>query len=87
MTDFCNLPEGLAAGAARRCDLDPMSVAAGLDALAMGEGAERAAMGARGRALVEGRFAWPLVAQRMAAVYEWMLGGETPVWVRRASES
>jgi glycosyltransferase involved in cell wall biosynthesis len=83
MTEFCNLPEGFAAGAARCCAPDGASVAAGLDALAMCDRAERAAMGARGRALVEERFAWPRIARRMSEVYDWMLGvGATPEWVR-----
>jgi poly(glycerol-phosphate) alpha-glucosyltransferase len=82
MTDFCNLPEGFSAGAARRCEIDPASVAAGLDALALGAAADRAAMGLRGRALVEARFGWPRVAQGMADVYEWMLGAPAPECVR-----
>lgn len=46
--------------------------------------AERRAMGARGRQLVEEGFAWPAVARRMLAVYRWLAGeGATPEWVRR----
>lgn len=82
MSEFCNLPEGFAAGAAHYCAPDAESVAAGVDALASCGEIERAAIGARGRALVEQRFTWPLVAQRMAAVYDWALGGATPDWVR-----
>ena len=36
--------------------------------------AERAAMGARGRALVQQRYAWPVVAGEMARVYRWLAG-------------
>ena len=36
--------------------------------------AERAAMGARGRALVAEQYGWPRIAQQMLAVYEWTLG-------------
>lgn len=36
--------------------------------------AERAAMGARGRALVAARFGWPAIARDMAEVYDWVLG-------------
>ena len=35
---------------------------------------ERAAMGARGRKLVEEKFTWPKVAAQMKEVYEWVLG-------------
>ena len=38
-------------------------------------GYERRAMGARGRQLVEARYAWSSVAMDMKAVYEWTLGG------------
>jgi glycosyltransferase involved in cell wall biosynthesis len=34
---------------------------------------ERAAMGERGRALVEERYAWPSVVAQMVSVYEWIL--------------
>lgn len=39
---------------------------------------ERFAMGDRGRDLVERRFSWPGVAERMASVYRWILVGGTP---------
>lgn len=39
---------------------------------------QRYDMGQRGRQLVEKKFTWPRVAQRMKAVYEWILGGGTP---------
>jgi glycosyltransferase involved in cell wall biosynthesis len=41
---------------------------------------ELAAMGARGRALVERSFSWETVASRMSEVYQWLLGrrGEPP---------
>jgi poly(glycerol-phosphate) alpha-glucosyltransferase len=36
--------------------------------------AERAAMGMRGRRLVEEKFTWPKVAAQMRALYEGLLG-------------
>lgn len=39
---------------------------------------ELAAMGARGRALVERQFSWPQIAAQMAEVYRWVLGGGPP---------
>jgi glycosyltransferase involved in cell wall biosynthesis len=45
--------------------------------------AERIEMGARGRELVRARYTWPAVAERMLAVYRWMLGEcPRPEWVR-----
>ncbi|HET6361466.1 MAG TPA: glycosyltransferase [Gemmatimonadota bacterium] len=44
---------------------------------------ERAAMGARGRRLVEERFGWASIARRMLAVYRWLAGdAPVPEWVR-----
>jgi glycosyltransferase involved in cell wall biosynthesis len=44
---------------------------------------ERAAMGERGRRLVEERFGWAAIAQRMLAVYRWLAGdAQVPEWVR-----
>jgi glycosyltransferase involved in cell wall biosynthesis len=40
--------------------------------------AELRAMGERGRAWAEPRFAWPAVAHRMRSVYGWLLHGGTP---------
>jgi poly(glycerol-phosphate) alpha-glucosyltransferase len=86
MTEACNLPEGFAAGAAYRCGAEPQSVAAGLDALTLGADIDRCAMGARGRALVEQKYGWSLVARRMSAVYDWLLGGPMPDTLRNADK-
>lgn len=78
MTGFCNLPEGFKADAAIRIEPRPEHIAQGLGQLVdlSRDGLER--MGARGRALVEERFAWPQIAQEMKAVHEWCLGGDKP---------
>jgi poly(glycerol-phosphate) alpha-glucosyltransferase len=78
MTEACNLPEGFAAGAALPIGTDPASIAAGLRALFAMSDAERRDMGARGQALVRERFIWRSVGERMAAVYQWVLGGGPP---------
>jgi glycosyltransferase involved in cell wall biosynthesis len=75
MTEACNLPEGIAAGAALPIGAAPAGIAAGLRCLFALPDAERRAMGARGRALVRERFSWASVAERMAAAYRWILGG------------
>jgi len=43
---------------------------------------ERAAMGARGRKLVEENYLWPAIAEKFIRFYEWILkGGEKPSFV------
>lgn len=39
---------------------------------------ERRAMGDSGRQLVETKYTWPAIAERMTAVYHWALHGKTP---------
>ncbi len=78
MTDACNLPEGFAAGAALRTEPEVVPMAGALRCLMAMSDADRRAMGARGRALVQERFAWPRVARQMKTVYEWLLGGGPP---------
>jgi len=75
MTDFCNLPEGFAAGAALRIGTDAETIAEGLNELFEGSATDQRAMGARGRRLVEERFTWPRVAAEMEEVYRWLVGG------------
>ena len=89
MTPECNLPEGFAADAAVRIGAEDAkkaesgklkaescgNIEGGLHALFEMSDADRAAMGERGRKLVEERFTWPKVAGQMKEVYEWVLGG------------
>jgi poly(glycerol-phosphate) alpha-glucosyltransferase len=75
MTEACNLPEGFAAGAALRIAPDPASLAHGLRRLMALSAPDRRAIGARGRRLIQQKFAWPQIARQMSAVYEWVLGG------------
>jgi len=61
------------------------------DALATATGQERdslAAMGRRGRALVESTYTWRAVGQRMKQAYEWLLGeGSRPDFVQLDSHT
>ena len=75
MTAACNLPVGFEAGAALEAGSEPGSIAEGLRHLLAMSDQERAAMGTRGRTLVETRFAWPAIAVQMSEVYTWLLGG------------
>lgn len=71
MTDECHLREGFAANAAVRATPHSASLAAGLAELLIKMNvADRADMGARGRALVAGKFTWPRIGEDMAAVYQ-----------------
>ena len=72
MTPECNLPEGFASGAA----LEIRNSAGGFErmrTLIEMTDQERAAMGMRGRRLVEERFTWPKVAAQMRRLYEELL--------------
>ncbi|HUE45525.1 MAG TPA: glycosyltransferase [Aestuariivirgaceae bacterium] len=82
MTAECNVPEGFAAGAALRITPEPRALAQSLIDFMAVSTAERNAMGAAGRRLVENRFTWARVATEMHAVYEWVLGsGPRPSFV------
>lgn len=85
MTAQCNLPEGFSAGAALEIGPEPASIAAAICELRLMTDAERGEIGARGRNLVQERFAWPRIAADTHAVYRWLLGGGPPpacVWPR-----
>ena len=72
MTPECNLPEGFASGAA----LEIRNSAGGFEGmrtLIEMTNHERAAMGIRGRRLVEEKFTWPKVAAKMKKIYESLL--------------
>jgi glycosyltransferase involved in cell wall biosynthesis len=75
MTPECNLPEGFSASAALRIGTTENEIAVGLKQLLEMTDDDRAAMGQRGRALVEERFSWAKIGQQMREVYEWILGG------------
>lgn len=82
MTRECNLPEGAAMGAALVMDSTPSGIAAALRRLLAMSDAQRRAMGAKGRSLVEQRYQWRQSGATMVAVYDWLLGkGSRPACV------
>ena len=70
MTPECNLPEGFAYGAALEIRRGEGSFQAGMRTLIEMTDRERAAMGMRGRRLVEERFTWPKVAAQIKSLFE-----------------
>jgi poly(glycerol-phosphate) alpha-glucosyltransferase len=85
MTETCHLPEGFASGAAVRMAPGPAGAASALLELFAMSGADREAMGRRGRRLIDTRFAWPVVGRQFLDVYRWAAGeGVRPDCVRMA---
>jgi poly(glycerol-phosphate) alpha-glucosyltransferase len=77
MTPQCNLPEGVAAGAAIEATPDVDALAQGLANLMEASDTQRLQMGQRGWELVNQKFTWSKVAAEMLAVYYWLAGGGT----------
>jgi glycosyltransferase involved in cell wall biosynthesis len=79
MTAHCNLPEGIALGAAIHTSTQPEAIAKSLLQLFEMSDRERSEMGGVGRMLVGQKFDWSRLGQQMTGVYHWMLGsGGTP---------
>lgn len=72
MTPECNLPEGVASGAALEIRNSGVGNSnwEGLRTLLEMSDSERREMGVRGRKLVEEKFTWPKVAARMREIFE-----------------
>lgn len=75
MTDFCNIPEGFAGGAAIRIIPDAESIAKGLKHLVELSALNLHSVGLNGRKLVEQKFQWQNIAQNMQNVYGWLING------------
>jgi poly(glycerol-phosphate) alpha-glucosyltransferase len=72
MTPQCNLPEGFEAGAAVRIEATEESITRRVTQFMTMDDEERRQMGANGRALVSRKYAWPVIAAEMGAVYKWL---------------
>lgn len=82
MTEACNLPEGLAVGAALRVESEPSSLASSLLEFFARSDQERTEMGAQGRRHVERAHQWSMIAKRYVTLYAWLLnGGDAPEFV------
>jgi glycosyltransferase involved in cell wall biosynthesis len=78
ITTACHFPELAVADGAVVVPPDAAAVTQGLRDLLERTPQERAALGLRGRRLVERDYTWDRQAQRLAAVYRWLSGGGTP---------
>ena len=79
LTENCNFPEGVAAGAAIPIDVTtPQAIAESARAVMRLRDAERHSIGDQGRLLVIQHFSWPVVSRQLAATYKWLLGGGSP---------
>lgn len=74
LTPECNFPELVGARAALETAPEIHAIAAQLRKLLKLSTAEREAMGARGRALIERHYTWPVLSAQMCQVYQWLLG-------------
>ena len=78
MSPACNLPEGFQAGAGLPLGPSAPEMARALAQWFSVSAEERAAVGERGRQLVRRRHDWGVIAARIVAVYDWVLGGPVP---------
>jgi glycosyltransferase involved in cell wall biosynthesis len=78
ITTACHFPELAAADGGIVVEPDATSVTRGLRQLLELGAAERAALGSRGRALVETDYTWDRQAARLAELYRWLLAGGAP---------
>jgi poly(glycerol-phosphate) alpha-glucosyltransferase len=74
ISDHCNLPEGVAVGAAIRIEATSGGIAAGLRSLFKSNDSALHEMGCHGRSLVQAKYSWSNVTAEMRQVYEWILG-------------
>ncbi|GIW88838.1 MAG: hypothetical protein KatS3mg108_3162 [Isosphaeraceae bacterium] len=75
ITTACHFGELARHGGGLVVEPDPESVTAGLRQLLEMTPAERAAMAARGRRLIEQHYTWDHQAARLQEVYRWLIGG------------
>lgn len=83
LTPYCNLPAAEFSGATLVAEPAPQSLGGTLRQLVALTDPERQEMGKAGRTIVGESYRWDLIAGRMKAVYEWLIGrGPIPPDVR-----
>jgi glycosyltransferase involved in cell wall biosynthesis len=78
ITTACHFPELAAAGGGIEVAPETDAVCHGLRDLIERTPAERTLIGQIGRRLIEDRYTWDRQAERLASVYEWLVGGGHP---------
>ena len=78
LSEECHLPEVADAHAGWQTAANLESLTATLNAALMSNTVTFCNMSRRARALVEARFAWPVVTRQWAEVYRWVAGGPMP---------
>jgi glycosyltransferase involved in cell wall biosynthesis len=87
ITTACHFPELAQSEAGITVSPTIEGVTSGLTDLVSSTPAERTALGARGRSLVETRYTWARQAERLAEVYRWVAGGGDRPEAVRCAES
>jgi glycosyltransferase involved in cell wall biosynthesis len=83
LTRECNFPELAKSGAAIEISPQTSAIEEGLRQILELSEEQRKAMGRRGLELVKQAYTWPIIADRMCRVYEWLAGnGSRPEDVR-----
>lgn len=78
VTRQCNLPEVAEMECGWVVEAQAEALASALTEFLKASSADREQMGAKGRALVAGRYSWPRVGKQMSEIYRWVGGGPLP---------
>jgi poly(glycerol-phosphate) alpha-glucosyltransferase len=78
MTRECNFPEAFSAEVAYEARPEPTSIGELLEEILPLSDVELTEIGRRARSFACGHYAWPIIANEMIAVYDWLLGGGSP---------
>lgn len=82
MTHACNFPEAAEQGAAIEISPGKQHVLEGLERMLSLDSDELAAMGRKGRAMIESDYTWAKVIDKSIELYNWVVsGGKTPAFV------
>lgn len=86
VTHQCNFPEVQEKECGWVIEPEQAALEVALEEALRASPRDLAAMGVRGRALVQDRYSWEVVGKKMADVYGWVLGGSRPSYVETASQ-
>ena len=75
ITRQCNSPHISQAGCGWTIEPDSEQLACALRDLLAASAADRSSFGKNGRRLVARRYSWPVIAEQMTALFDWIAGG------------